>query len=113
MRHNIAAGRLKHFVQFYNVDPSSTDAHGDPDLSPILLFDARANVKVEGGTQIEEGGTVYTDQRVTALMWYDNRAESSASFLWNGRAYEVLNIQPDEDNRSMIVTGKFTGLITL
>ena len=113
MRHNISAGRLRHFVQFYNVDPSSTDAHGDPDLPTTLVFEARANVKVDSGTQVEGGGTVYTDQRVTSLMWYDNRAESSANVIWNGSAYEVLNIDPSEDNRSMIVTGKFTGLLTL
>ena len=113
MRHNISAGRLRHLIKFHNIDLSSTDKHGNPDGAPIMLFDARANVKVDNGTQVEGGGGAYTDQRVTALMWYDERLTTAAKFMWNNTAYDVVNIQPSEDNRSMIITGKFSGLIQL
>lgn len=113
MRHNISGGRLKHYLKFYEVDTSSVDEYGDPTNTPVMTFDARANVKVDNGKQVDNGSNAYTEQFVTALMWYDDRATTSASFEWNGRGYEVINIQPSEDSRSMIVTGKFTGLIKL
>lgn len=113
MRHNISSGRLRHYLRFYEIDTTSTDKHGDPTNAPVMTFDARANVAVDSGKQVDAGGNAYTEQLVTSLMWYDDRVTSSSHFEWNGRGYEVINIQPSEDIRSMIVTGKFTGLITL
>lgn len=109
MRHNISSGRLRHYVQLTKVDTTSTDEYGVPNGVPELVFDARADVKVVSGRQMEQYQTALTEQMITALLWFDHRVSTDLQLVWEGRTYDVVNIQPSSDDRSMIVTGKLVG----
>lgn len=112
MRHNITAGRLRHYVQFTKVDVNTTDEYGKSSIR-VLEFDARANVKVVSGRQLEAYNTALTEQMITVMLWYNEAVSTDMKLLWDGREYDVVNVSPSDDYRSMIVTGKFVGLVEM
>ena len=111
MRHNISAGRLRHLVQFVSNDLTALNEYGEPDGTTQLVFEARADVKVLTGKQLEEYDTATTEQMINVLAWYNEHVGSDQMMVWEDRKYDVVNIQPSADYRSMIVTGKFVGTL--
>lgn len=102
MSFNISAGRLRHFVEFWE-GAGGTDDYGDP-LPSVKVFDARAEVQVKSGAQLSDYGTTLTSEVITVLMWYDLRAKNSQTLKWNNVDYQVQHIRPDDLSKEMVVT---------
>lgn len=102
---NIAAGRLRHVVQFLE-QSSDTNEWGEP-VPPVPLFGPiMAEVVVRSGSESGSFGVNLTDEVITVLTWYDPRVTNDLLLKWvdTGVMYQVKHVKPDELRRGMIVT---------
>lgn len=102
--YKIRSGRLRHIVSIYTPG-SGTNEYGEP-VGDVLLFEARAEVQIKTGGQLTNYGTVLTSEIVTALMYYDERANNNQVMVWNEKRYEIKHISRDTTNHSMIITAE-------
>lgn len=101
---NINSGRMRHYVEFI-LESNDTDDWGDP-VDSTVVFDTRADVQIKSGQQNADYGTVLTQEIITVLCRYDNRAGNDQKVRWNGKEYEVQHVQPDDRYHGMIVTAE-------
>jgi len=103
MRHNFTSTRLNHYVEFFakNDTPNDYGVIGD-DL--VRVFDARADVEVKSGSQLEKFGVALTSSVITCLMWVNPLIASKQVVRWENDYYEVRHFAPSGDNKSMLVT---------
>jgi head-tail adaptor len=107
MAYNIRAGRLRDQLRFY-LNTNDTDDYGEPVQSMEYVAERRGEVQVKSGRQLEQYGTVLTEQICTVLMWYDPNIRNNMTMDWvndSGR-YNIEHIQPDNMKREMVVTVK-------
>lgn len=104
----IRSGRLRHYVEIYSNGGQNDYGEYDPTLRS-LVFDARANVKVKSGSQMQDFGSELTNEIITVLMYHDTRAGNDMFLIWNDKEYNISHIKPDEDEQSMIITAERVG----
>lgn len=102
MYHNINAGRLRDYVQFF-IESTESDDYGQL-RDDVLVFDTMAEVKTVSGNKIQDYGTTTNSTIITVLMYYDERASDNQKVLFEGVEYEVTHVNPDTMKKGMIVT---------
>lgn len=102
MYHNINAGRLRQYVEIQELS-TDTDDYGQP-LGYETVLDARAEVQVKSGKQMQDYGTSITNTVITVLMWYNDSVSNNQALLFNDVRYTIQHVKPDELFKSMILT---------
>ena len=107
MNHNFSASRLRDYVKFFSKG-EGVNEFGEQN-SELMAFDARADVDVKSGGQLDNYGASLTESVITILTWFNPRVSSGQVAYWDGNRYEVQHIQPSRDKKSMIVTATSLG----
>ena len=102
MYHNLNAGRLRDYVEFF-IASNESDEFGQPEPA-TLVFDAMAEVKTVKGDKVQDYGTTTTSTIITILMYYDERAVNDQTVVFECVDYQVTHVNPDVAHKAMIVT---------
>lgn len=103
MYHNFSANRLNDYVEFFSKS-DVPDEYGVISNKVVKVFDARANVDVKSGSQLEKFGVAMTSSVITVLMWYSPLINSAQIVRWMGDFYELHHFAQSNDRKSMLVT---------
>lgn len=100
------SGRKKDKVSFYTIDRNSQDKYGNPDDTPILFWETKANVQVLSVNDTISNGLEVNSESISILCRLNVELKHDMEVIWSGNHYDVVGIKPTENRIDMVVTAQ-------